>query len=161
MIGGIWKLKSLSINDIIETIYNFIRSHNIEDHDLKTKLYISCMELEMDKRDITITLNEVYIHYIIQKGCIYIDGLHDKGEDIVVKYNPDLPIIRSHIYNLLKILTPYERTIITLEFYDKLSLKEISIEMNDSIEHISNIRSIALDKLRRKSGDLIDYLPII
>ncbi len=154
-------MANLSIDDIMDIIYNFIKSHNIEDRDLKTKLYVSCINAEIDKRDIIIILNEVYIYYKLQQNCIYIDGLYEKGEDIIIKYNPDLPIIRLHIYNLLKILTPYERTVIILEFYDKLSLKEISIELNDTIEHISITRQNALDRLKNNTGYLIDYLHII
>jgi len=159
-IGGICKLKILSINDIMDIIHNFIKSHKIEDCDLKTKLYISCLDVQLDKRDIIITLNEVYIYYKLQKRCIYIDGLQGKDQDIVTEYNPDLPILRMYIYDLLKTLTPYERTILILEFYDKLSLKEIGIEVNDNIEHICTTKHNALKKLRGKAGYLIDYLHI-
>ena len=151
-------MANLSIDAIMDIIYNFIKSHNIEDRDLKTKLYISCMDVEIDKRDITMILNEVYIYYRLQENCVCIDGLQYEEQDIFTKYNPDLPILRMYIYDLLKILTPYERTIITLEFYDKLTLKEISIEMDDTVEHISIIRSNTLNKLKDKAGDLIDYL---
>ena len=154
-------MTNLSIDDIMNTIYNFIQSHNIEDRDLKTKLYVSCIGSEIDKRDIIITLNEVYIYHKLQQNFVYINGLQEKGQDIIIKYNPDLPIIRMYIYNLLQILTPYERTIIILEFYDKLSLKEISNELNDTIEHISLTRRNALERLKNNAGDLIDYLHII
>ena len=144
----------------MDIIHNFIKSHKIEDNNLKTKLYISCLDVELDKRNITITLNEVYIYYKLQKKYVYIDGLEGKEQDIVADYNPDLPILRMYIYNLLKTLTPYERTILVLEFYDKLSLKEISIEVNDDIEHIYITKHNALKKLRGKAWDLIDYLHI-
>jgi len=157
-IGGICKLKILSINDIMDIIHNFIKSHKIEDNDLKTKLYINCIDIELNKRDITIILNEVYIYHKLQKKCIYIDGLQGKEQDIVAEYNPDLPVLRMYIYDLLKTLTPYERTILVLEFYDKLSLKEISIEVDDDIEYIRITKRNALKKLRGKACGLIDFL---
>ena len=154
-------MTNLSIDDIMNTIYNFIQSHNIEDRDLKSKLYVSCLGSEIDKREIIIMLNEVYIYHKLQQNLVYIDGLQEKGQDIIIQYNPDLPIIRMHIYNLLQILTPYERTIIILEFYDNLSLKEISVELNDTIEHITLTRKSALERLKNNAGDLIDYLHIL
>lgn len=153
-------MENLSIIDIMDIIHNFIKSHNIEDNKLKTKLYISCLDVEINRRDIIIILNEVYVYYKPHEECVYINGLYDKGQDIVIKYNPDLPIIRMHVYELLKTLTPYERTIIILEFYDKLSLKEISIELNDTIEHINNVKCDVLERLKEDAWYLIDYLHI-
>ena len=154
-------MSNLSIVEIMTIIYNFIKSHNIEDHELRTKLYASCMGIDINKRDIIIILNEVYIYYRLKQKYIYKDGLNDEDKDNIVKYNPNLPIIRLYVFNLLKILSPYERTVIILEFYDKLSLKEISIELDDTIEHITTIKQNALERLKNNIGDLIDYLPII
>ena len=58
----------------------------------------------------------------------------------------------------LDLLTEKEKNVVTLYYYEDLTLKEISLVLNVSESRVSQLHTKALNKMRKKLGDYMEIL---
>ena len=74
-------------------------------------------------------------------------------EDVVEKEE-----LKKMLVEALDLLTEKEKNVVTLYYYEDLTLKEISLVLNVSESRVSQLHTKALNKMRKKLGDYMEIL---
>ena len=66
--------------------------------------------------------------------------------------------LKKMLVEALDLLTEKEKNVVTLYYYEDLTLKEISLVLNVSESRVSQLHTKALNKMRKKLGDYMEIL---
>lgn len=66
--------------------------------------------------------------------------------------------MKKKLVEALDLLTEKEKNVVTLYYYEDLTLKEISLVLNVSESRVSQLHTKALNKMRKKLGDYMEIL---
>ena len=66
--------------------------------------------------------------------------------------------LKKMLAEALKKLTEKERSVITLYYYEDMTLKEISVVLSVSESRVSQLHTKALSKIRAQIGDSVELL---
>ena len=69
-----------------------------------------------------------------------------------------LPVVLGKATRLVDMLTEKEKNVVTLYYYEDLTLKEISLVLNVSESRVSQLHTKALNKMRNKLGYYMEIL---
>ena len=149
----------LTVKDIIYVIDEFVEKHDIKNYNLMMELYVNCLYSDHEEESVNLILNYTYNeNRKLIYDNLYIEELHMGKKDIVINYDLDYPMLQEDMKKLLTILTPYERSIIVLRFYENLSIEEVSSQIKVDTNRLKQEETSILNKLKENSGDLICYL---
>ncbi|MFR1256414.1 MAG: sigma-70 family RNA polymerase sigma factor [Eubacterium sp.] len=66
--------------------------------------------------------------------------------------------VKKMLVEALQTLTENEQKVITLYYYEELTLKEISMILEVSESRVSQLHTKALKKIKKQLGDSIDFI---
>ncbi len=127
------------------------------DEELCTELGISIEELNnwqgQTKMSNLISLDE-YTEEGSESGIQAVNNTRfETPEDVVEKEE-----LKKMLVEALDLLTEKEKNVVTLYYYEDLTLKEISLVLNVSESRVSQLHTKALNKMRKKLGDYMEIL---
>lgn len=126
------------------------------DEEIAQVLNITTEELD-NLQSQTKVSNLVSLDECIEQGDVRVENATSeefRQPDRIVERNE----IRETLIETLKMLTDKEKTVITLYYYEDLTLKEISRVLDVSESRVSQLHTKALQKMRTKLGDNVDML---
>ena len=77
----------------------------------------------------------------------------DQPEDVVEKEE-----LKKMIVEAISLLTDKERSVVTLYYYEEMTLKEISLVLDVSESRVSQLHTKALLKMKSKLGPYLNIL---
>lgn len=127
------------------------------DEELAAELGISIEELNnwqgQTKMSNLISLDE-YTEEGSESGIQAVNNTRfETPEDVVEKEE-----LKKMLVEALDLLTEKEKNVVTLYYYEDLTLKEISLVLNVSESRVSQLHTKALNKMRKKLGDYMEIL---
>lgn len=128
------------------------------DEELALELGISNEELESWKNQSNVS-NIISLDDYLEQGS---DIKSDRGGDIGVssfdspEHHFEKEELKQKLADAIMSLTEKEQKVISLYYYEELTLKEISLVLSVSESRISQLHTKALGKLKEKLGDYMD-----
>lgn len=133
------------------------KGHTGTEEDIASELSISIEELEQWRNQTKIA-NLVSLDEFMEQGSeTKVDSLRSSSYD-----QPEKVIERSDLKRMLteviETLTENERKVITLYYFEELTLKEISAILEVSESRVSQLHTRALQKMRTRLGNDVELL---
>lgn len=147
----------------IETAYQKLESElgrYVEDEDVAEEIGISVEEYHK-WQDQTKALMLTSLEDYVEKGGESRMEPLGKSRFILPEANVEKEEIKSMLIQAIEHLTEKERKVITLYYYEELTLKEISHIMEVSESRISQLHTKALGKMRLTLGNNVELLASI
>lgn len=126
------------------------------DEEIAEELNISADELENWQSQTKVS-NLVSLDECIEQGDVRVENVASeefRQPERIVERNE----IRETLIETLKLLTEKEKMVITLYYYEDMTLKEISRVLDVSESRVSQLHTKALQKMRTKLGDNYDMM---
>lgn len=126
------------------------------DEEIAEELNISADELDNWQSQTKVS-NLVSLDECIEQGDVRVENVASeefRQPERIVERNE----IRETLIETLKLLTEKEKMVITLYYYEDMTLKEISRVLDVSESRVSQLHTKALQKMRTKLGDNYDMM---
>lgn len=127
------------------------------EEDLVKELGVSSDELNDLRSQIELSSISSLDEYM-ETGTVHLSSIESNQEFTSPEKNIETQELKESLANIIDTLTKREREVITLYYYEELTLKEISYILDITESRVSQLHRRALEKMKEKLGAQIEGL---